>query len=134
MRATLRRRGLALESATLGWNVVGMVVKWMTGVRIITTLWVWGALGWKRRALQWADRLVLPFFDKVTAQSEVACRDTTGIGVPQSKVELMICGFRADPVTLTREQRMAGRAKLGTLSACDTTSSALVATVRLRAR
>jgi hypothetical protein len=87
-------------------DVVGLVVKWMTGVRIITTLWVWGALGWKRRALQWADRLVLPFFDKVTAQSEVARRDTAGIGVPQSRVELMICGFRADPVTLTREQRM----------------------------
>jgi divalent metal cation (Fe/Co/Zn/Cd) transporter len=33
VRATLRRRGLALESATLGWNVVGMVVMAITAWR-----------------------------------------------------------------------------------------------------
>jgi glycosyltransferase involved in cell wall biosynthesis len=94
-------------------ELVGVLVKWTTGVKIVTTLWVWGALGWKRRILQWADRLALPFFDKVTAQSEDARRDTAGPGMPAEKVALLISGFRADPVRLTAEERARGRAELG---------------------
>lgn len=94
-------------------DLVGVLVKWMTGVKIVTTLWVWGKLGWKRRALQWADRLALPFFDKVTAQSEDARRDTAGPGMPLEHVSVLISGFREAPVQLTAEQRARGRAELG---------------------
>jgi glycosyltransferase involved in cell wall biosynthesis len=94
-------------------DLVGVLVKWLTGKRIITTLWVWGALGWKRRILQWADRIALPFFDRVTAQSEDARRDTAGPGMRLENVYVLVSGYHADPMDLTPEDRARGRAELG---------------------
>jgi glycosyltransferase involved in cell wall biosynthesis len=94
-------------------DVVGVLVKWMTGVRIITTLWVWGSLGWKRAGLQLVERCVLPFFDRVTAQSEDARRDTIQPGVPGEKVSVLISGFTEKPVVMGAEERKRQRQELG---------------------
>ena len=94
-------------------DLVGVLVKWMTGVRIVTTLWVWGHPGWKRRLLQWADRLSLPFFDVVSAQSEDARRDTAQPGLPVERVKLLICGYSERRAELSAGERAALRATLG---------------------
>lgn len=94
-------------------DIVGLLVKWMTGVRIITTIWVWGHPGWKRRLIQFAERMVLPFFDVVSAQSEDARRDTAQPGVPLESVRLLICGYSERFVEFDPEERDRRRRELG---------------------
>lgn len=90
-----------------------MMAKAKTPVRTLTTLYVWSAVGWKRRALQWIDQQLLPYFDQVTAHCESARRDTARRGIPEEDVPLLICGFADRVASLTAEERAAGRAAMG---------------------
>jgi glycosyltransferase involved in cell wall biosynthesis len=94
-------------------DIVGVLAKWMTGVRIVTTLWVWGHPGWKRRLIQLAERMVLPFFDVVSAQSEDARRDTVQPFLPLERIRLLICGYSERHVEYAPAEREARRAELG---------------------
>jgi glycosyltransferase involved in cell wall biosynthesis len=94
-------------------DITGVLVKWMTGVRIITTIWVWGHPGWKRRILQLAERMFLPFFDVVSAQSEDARRATVQPGVPLERIELLICGYSERLIELPDDERRARRREYG---------------------
>jgi L-malate glycosyltransferase len=99
-------------------NATGLVAARMMAreqhaIRTLTTLYVWSAVGWKRRALQWIDQQLLPYFDQVTAHCESARRDTAKRGIREEDVPLLICGFADRVADLTAEERTAGRAALG---------------------
>lgn len=94
-------------------DLVGVLVKWMTGVKIVTTMWMWGNLGWKRAILQAVERLALYFFDQVTAQSEDARRDTVQPFLPAGKIQLLICGYSEAPVILSPAERARRRMEMG---------------------
>lgn len=94
-------------------DFVGVLAKWMTGVRIVATMWMWGDLGWKRAILQRAERMALYAFDEVTAQSHDALRDTAQPFLPAERIRLLICGYSEKAVTLPREERARRRQELG---------------------
>jgi len=92
---------------------VGVLAKRMTGVRLVTTKWMWGKLDWKRAILQRMERMLLPFFDRVTAQSEFAARLTAQPGLPASRVDVLISGLEQPLEPYTKQQRDAERLAFG---------------------
>lgn len=95
---------------------VGVVTKHMTGVRLLTTKWMWGKLDWKRAVLQKMERAILPQFDRVTAQSEFAAGLTPRSGGSRKQVEVLISGLEQPLYLYTKEERLAERRMLGASS------------------
>ncbi len=94
-------------------QLVTLAAGWMTGVKTITTFYVWGEFGWKRAVLQWADQLSAPLLDEVSAHCERTVADTIARGIPASRVRLLTSGFEAKPVYLSPEERHRRRCELG---------------------
>jgi glycosyltransferase involved in cell wall biosynthesis len=94
-------------------NLVGLLAGRLARVLTTTTLYVWGEFGWKRGMLQWMDRAMLPWFDRITAHCEETRRQTIAMGYRPEEVSLLVCGFEAKPVTTAVEERRARRAELG---------------------
>jgi glycosyltransferase involved in cell wall biosynthesis len=103
-------------------QLVTLVAGWMTGVKTITTFYVWGDFGWKRAVLQWADRLTAPLLDEVSAHCERTFADTVKRGIPASRMRLLTSGFEATPIDLSPEDRDRRRRELG----ADTGSVVLI--------
>ncbi len=94
-------------------ELVGVAAKRMTGVRLITTKWMWGKLDWKRAILQQVERLILPQFDVVTAQSEFAARLTSVRGKRNREVKVLLSGIDQPVHAYTNAERELARAALG---------------------
>jgi glycosyltransferase involved in cell wall biosynthesis len=94
-------------------QLVTLAAGWMTGVKTITTFYVWGEFGWKRAVLQWADQLSAPLLNEVSAHCERTVADTIARGIPASRVRLLTSGFEAKPVDLSPEERHRRRRELG---------------------
>jgi len=94
-------------------QIVTIATARLTGVKTITTLYVWGKFGWKRAVLQWADRFSLRFLDRVSAHCQTTFEETVKRGYPAERLCLLTCGFTDHPVELTPEERQRGRALLG---------------------
>jgi glycosyltransferase involved in cell wall biosynthesis len=94
-------------------DLVGLIAGKRTGVKTVTTLYVWGKFGFVRSVLQWLDLRLLPFFDQVTAHCQDTFNGTVQRGFPAGKLRLLPCGFEAVPLSISAEERSAQRARLG---------------------
>ena len=94
-------------------DVVGVFVKLRTRIKIVTTMWMWGDFGWPRAGMQVVQRLTLPFFDVVTAQSEDARRATVQPGLPAEQIPVLTGGMPENKFRYSRSERDRRRAELG---------------------
>jgi L-malate glycosyltransferase len=94
-------------------QLVTVVTGWLTGVKTITTIYVWGDFGWKRNALQWADRLSSPFLDVVSVHCERTFAGAVERGFSAGRLRLLPCGFEGAPVDMPAEERARRRRDLG---------------------
>jgi len=94
-------------------DLTGLVAARMTGVKTVSSLYVWSDFGWKRNLLQWINKWALRSFDGVTAQCQCTLRDTWAHGIDPSKVRILPSGFDANRVVLTAAERATGRRELG---------------------
>jgi glycosyltransferase involved in cell wall biosynthesis len=94
-------------------DCVGAIAALRTTVKTITTVYVWGALGWKRNLIQFIDRCSLVSFDLVTAHCEDTYRRTLKMGFATSRVKILTCGFEVEEAQVSAEQRLQRRRELG---------------------
>lgn len=94
-------------------DCVGAIVKRRTGIRAVTTLYVWADLGWKRNLLQRINRFAIRDFDRITAHCEETHRRSLDLGIPPEKLDTLICGFEPVPVDVSPEARRASRRAMG---------------------
>lgn len=94
-------------------NLVGLVASKLYPVKTVTTMYVWGDLGFVRNVLQSIDKYIMKYFDKVSAHCEEAKRGTVERGIPESEIPVLICGYPRHSVNLTVEDRSALRQELG---------------------
>jgi glycosyltransferase involved in cell wall biosynthesis len=74
-------------------DMVGALTARATGVRTLTTIYVWSDFGLKRRLLQWIDLRVIRRFDRVTAHCEAARVKTVARGFAAHQIPVLPCGF-----------------------------------------
>ena len=94
-------------------DCVGALVKRRTGVKAITTLYVWADFGWKRNLLQRVNRFAIRNFERVTAHCEATYRKSLELGIPERKLRTLICGFEAAAVEIDESERARARRALG---------------------
>ncbi|MBN9657914.1 MAG: glycosyltransferase [Acidobacteria bacterium] len=95
-------------------NLVNLAAARISRHRTVNTLYVWSnGLGFVRSALQWADRLTMPFFDQVTAHCQETFEATVKLGMQPERLRLLVCGFEAKVAHLSSEERARRRAELG---------------------
>lgn len=94
-------------------DLVGLIAARMVPARTITTLYVWGDFHWRRNLLQKFNRWLLPHFDLVSAHCEETYRKTLASGLSPEKLRLLICGYEANRVNYTPEQRRLRRREMG---------------------
>ncbi len=93
-------------------DAVGLVTRWIAPVKIITTVYVWADLGWKRNLIQFINKILVRRFDCVSAH----CRETyeqTKVFIEARKLKLLICGFDEKAFDITEKMRKAARAAEG---------------------
>ncbi len=89
-------------------DLVGLVTRWIVHTKIITTVYVWADLGWKRNLIQFINKIVVRRFDCISAH----CRETyeqTKSFIDSRKLKLLICGFEGNAFVITEESRKAAR-------------------------
>lgn len=94
-------------------EIVGLWAARRTGARTITTLYVWADFGWKRNVMQIIEARLIRLFDRVTAQSETARRDTIRLGVRPERVSVLFSGHEAAPLAPPAAERRARRRDWG---------------------
>jgi glycosyltransferase involved in cell wall biosynthesis len=94
-------------------DLVGLVAARRTKVRTITTLYVWSNFNWKRNLLQWINRMLLRWFDLVSAHCEITYEQTFAFGVGRDRLRLLVCGFEAPTFEGSSEDRDRRRHELG---------------------
>jgi glycosyltransferase involved in cell wall biosynthesis len=94
-------------------QLVTVVAGRMTGVKTITTFYVWGEFGWKRRVLQWADRYTAPLLDEISAHCQETLEETIRRGIPRSRLKLLTCGYPLKQASFAPEDRERRRRELG---------------------
>ena len=93
-------------------NLVTLFTARIAPIRTVTTLYVWGNFGFVRNALQWADRLMMRWFDVVSAHCKETYTRTLELGYPADRLKLFVCGYETNPVSMTVSERNEGRAAL----------------------
>jgi glycosyltransferase involved in cell wall biosynthesis len=94
-------------------DCVGAIAAVRTPVKTIATVYVWGALGWKRNLIQFIDRCFLVCFDLVTAHCAYTYRRTLKMGFTPSRVKMLTCGFEVEEARISAEERIQRRQALG---------------------
>jgi glycosyltransferase involved in cell wall biosynthesis len=85
----------------------------LTGVRTITTFYLWGDFGWKRNALQYLDRVTSRLIDRLSVHCERTFADSVARGLPAGRLIRLPCGFDLSPVDLPDGERARRRGELG---------------------
>jgi len=94
-------------------DAVGAIARRMTGVKTITTVYVWGDYELHRQIMQWMDWIAINHIDKVTAHCKDTFRKTVERGYPEEKLGLLISGFPVDREPPTPERRRRARQAAG---------------------
>ncbi|MEO8736271.1 MAG: glycosyltransferase [Edaphobacter sp.] len=110
----LREKGIRiLHSHNTYADLVCLVATRRTKVRTITTLYVWSNFNWKRNLLQRFNRMLLRWFDLVSAHCEITYEQTLAFGVSRDRLRLLVCGFEAPIFEGSLEDRDRRRRELG---------------------
>lgn len=94
-------------------ELVGFLAAKMVRVKTITTVYVWGEIGWKMAVIEFAQRYLLRLFDRVTAHCEITFEQTVARGFSRECVKIFISGFRSDRLEISAEERLRERRKMG---------------------
>lgn len=94
-------------------DAVGALVRRMTAVKTVATVYVWGKYEFKRRLLQKMDEISLRYVDKVTAHCEMTRRGTIARGFPADKVPVLFPGFPDEHTPPSAAQRREMRRAAG---------------------
>ncbi|HIJ95413.1 MAG TPA: glycosyltransferase [Desulfuromonadales bacterium] len=89
-------------------DVVGLVTRWIIPLKIITTVYVWADLGWKRNLIQFINKIVVRRFDCVSAHCQETYEQSKTF-IDSKKLKLLICGFEGAAFVITEESRKAAR-------------------------
>ncbi len=101
-----------VHTHNLNANVVGLMVRFLTPVKIITTVYVWARFNLKRNIIQMINKFVILFFDMVTPH----CKDTyrkTARFIHKRKLRLLICGFELHIPKISKAERVRKRLSYG---------------------
>ena len=94
-------------------DLTGLVAAGLTGVKTISSVYVWSDFGWKRNLLQWINERALRHFDGVAAQCRTTMSDTCGRGIDPRKVRTVPSGFEVNRSCLSVPERIAQRRSHG---------------------
>jgi len=94
-------------------DCVGALVKRRTGIKALTTLYVWADLGWKRNFLQQINRFAIRNFERVTAHCAETYRRSLERGIPAWKLKTLICGFEPARADISPKERSRTRRAMG---------------------
>jgi glycosyltransferase involved in cell wall biosynthesis len=94
-------------------DLTGLVAARLTGVKTVSSVYVWSDFGWKRNALQWINERALRWFDAVAAQCHSTLRDTCARGIDPRKVRILPSGFELNRDHLQERERARRRAARG---------------------
>jgi len=94
-------------------DCVGAIASRLKPAKTIATVYVWADYDWKRNLIQVIDRVVLRWFDRVTAHCEDTQRKSGNLGRFPGGVDTLICGFEARRVTMPEQERQERRRELG---------------------
>ena len=112
-RLIRERRASILHTHTPYADFVGFLAARRVPVTTVTTVYVWDELGWKRRALQAADRCIIRTFDLVTAHCEKTFQQTLSMGIPRDRLRTLICGFETNAAPISADERQRRRRAAG---------------------
>ena len=101
-----------VHTHNLNADVVGLMVRFLAPVKIITTVYVWGKFNLKRNIIQIINKFVILFFDMVTPH----CKDTyrkTARFIHKRKLGLLICGFELHIPKISKAERVRKRHSYG---------------------
>ena len=101
-----------LHTHNVNADAVGLMVRFLTPVKIITTVYVWAKFELKRNILQIINKVVIQFFDMVTPH----CNDTyrkTAKFIHKRKLRLLICGFELHIPKISEAERVRKRLSYG---------------------
>ena len=93
-------------------DVIGLCSRFMTRVKLVTTVYVWAKFDLKRNIIQLINKFVVRFFDIVSAH----CEDTftkTARFIPAKRLRLLICGFEFDTIDMPADERERRRKEYG---------------------
>ena len=94
-------------------DCVGAVVRRMTGVKTLTTLYVLADLGWKRNLLRSINLRAIRSFDAITAHCQETYDHAIRLGIPANRMRTLISGFKGAPVDLPADERSQSRISQG---------------------
>jgi glycosyltransferase involved in cell wall biosynthesis len=94
-------------------DCVGAIASRLKPAKTIATVYVWADYDWKRNMIQAIDRVVLRWFDRVTAHCEDTQRKSGKLGRFAGGVDTLICGLEARRVTMPEQERQDRRRELG---------------------
>ena len=94
-------------------DCVGAIASRLVPVKTIATVYVWADYDWKRNMIQAIDKVVLRWFDRVTAHCEDTQRKSGKLGRFPGGVDTLICGFETRRVAMCEQERQRRRRDLG---------------------
>ncbi len=92
---------------------VGLFAARIAGVKLLTTMYVWGEKGWPVAVFQVIQKYLFRLFDVVSAHCERTRIGSIERGIDEAKTPLLICGFETHRVELTTIERTQLRAERG---------------------
>ncbi len=94
-------------------DCVGAIASRLKPAKTIATVYVWADYDWKRNMIQVIDKIVLRWFDRVTAHCEDTQRKGGKLGSFPGGVDTLICGFETRRVAMNETERLRRRRELG---------------------
>jgi glycosyltransferase involved in cell wall biosynthesis len=94
-------------------DLTGLLAARLTGVRTVSSVYVWSDFGWKRNVLQWINQWALRSFDGVTAQCRTTLQQTCARGIDEKKVRILPSGFELNQDSIPSRERFEQRRSFG---------------------
>jgi glycosyltransferase involved in cell wall biosynthesis len=99
-----------------GWyaDMTAVIVARIVPVKIMTTIYLWADLDWKRNILQQLDKVALRFFDQITVHCDYTFKRTVEMGIARpEQLRKLISGFELRKSTFSTSERLKMRREKG---------------------
>ncbi|MBN2241513.1 MAG: glycosyltransferase family 4 protein [Acidobacteria bacterium] len=95
-------------------DMLGAIVSAIVPVKIVTTVYMWSDLDWKRNLLQRLDALAVRFFDQITVHCDYTFRRTVEMGLARpERLRKLISGFEPRNACILPQEREQKRRSRG---------------------